>query len=164
MNRLASDSIPEPTDQPREDSIPEPTNQLDEDQIPEPTDKPRGHQRRIRVAVALASIAVGVGIIAGVPDVRHAVSLALQGNFGGLRGYIRGLGVGGLALLMALMLIHALIFYPSEIVTATAGYVYGFLPGLGFVMLGWLVSALLAFVLGRTLGRPLLRTVLGSRS
>jgi uncharacterized membrane protein YdjX (TVP38/TMEM64 family) len=115
------------------------------------------------MAVAVASIAVGAGLIAAVPGLRHSVSLVVHGDFGGLRGYIRGLGVGGLALLLALMLIHALIFYPSEIVTATAGYVYGFLPGLGFVMLGWLASGLLAFLLGRVLGRPLLRTVLGPR-
>jgi uncharacterized membrane protein YdjX (TVP38/TMEM64 family) len=119
--------------------------------------------RRMRMAVAIAAIALGAGIIAAVPDLRHAVSLVVQGNFGGLRGFIRGLGAGGLALLLALMLIHALIFYPSEIVTATAGYVYGFLPGLGFVMVGWLASGLLAFALGRILGRPLLRKVLGRR-
>jgi uncharacterized membrane protein YdjX (TVP38/TMEM64 family) len=131
--------------------------------VPDTAQEPSEHRRRIRIAVALAAIAVGAGIVAVVPDLRHAVSLVVQGNFGGLRGYIRGLGLGGLALLLALMLIHALIFYPSEIVTATAGYVYGFLPGLGFVMLGWLASGLLAFVLGRILGRPLLRTVLGRR-
>jgi uncharacterized membrane protein YdjX (TVP38/TMEM64 family) len=115
------------------------------------------------MAVALASIAVGAGLVAAVPELRHAVSLAIGGHFGSLRVYIRGLGVGGLALLLALMLLHALIFYPSEIVTATAGYVYGFLPGLGFVMAGWLVSALLAFLLGRILARPLLHAVLGRR-
>ena len=43
------------------------------------------------------------------------------------------------------------------------GTVYGFLAGLGFVMLGWLASGLLAFVLGRILGRPLLRAALGGR-
>jgi uncharacterized membrane protein YdjX (TVP38/TMEM64 family) len=123
----------------------------------------REHAGRVRVALAVASIAVGVAMVAVVPGLRHSVSLVLHGDFAGLRAYIRGLGAGGLALLLALMLLHALIFYPSEIITATAGYVYGFLPGLGLVMLGWLISALLAFFLGRILGRPLLRTLLGSR-
>ncbi len=124
-------------------------------------DQTGGHRRRI--GVALASIALGAGLIAVVPELRHSVSLAVGGHFGSLRSYIRGLGAGGLVLLLALMLVHAVIFYPSEIVTATAGYVYGFLPGLGFVMGGWLVSGLLAFVLGRILGRPLLQAVLGRR-
>jgi uncharacterized membrane protein YdjX (TVP38/TMEM64 family) len=131
--------------------------------LPDSAEEPSEHGRRIRMAVAVGAIALGAGLIAAVPDLRHAVSLVFQGDFGGLRGFIRGLGLGGLALLLALMLAHALIFYPSEIVTATAGYVYGFLPGLGFVMLGWLASGLLSFVLGRILGRPLLRAALGRR-
>lgn len=106
---------------------------------------------------------LAAGIIVAVPELRHSVSLALQGNFGGLRSYVRGLGAGGLLLLLALMLGHAVIFYPSEIVTATAAYVYGFLPGLGQVMAGWLASGLLAYLLGRVLGRPLLRAALGPK-
>lgn len=62
----------------------------------------------------------GAVIAAAVPQLRHSVSLALHGNFGGLRDYIRSLGVGGLLLLIALMLAHAVVFYPTEIVTATS--------------------------------------------
>lgn len=138
-------------------------------QVPAPDSAPRpavpshDHTGPLRVALAVASIAVGAAMILVVPGLRHSVALVFQGNFSGLRDYIRGLGVGGLALLLALMLLHALIFYPAEIVTATAGYVYGFLPGLALVMVGWLISGLLAFFLGRILGRPLLRTLLGAR-
>ncbi len=91
----------------------------------------------------------------------HAVSLALHGNFNKLRRDFRGLGAGGLVLLLGLMLVHAVIFYPTELVTATAGFVYGFLPGLGLAAGGWLVSGLLAYFLGRTLARPLLIAVFG---
>jgi uncharacterized membrane protein YdjX (TVP38/TMEM64 family) len=115
------------------------------------------------MAASAASIVVGAGIFAAVPELRHSVSLVLHGSFGGLRTYIRGLGVGGLGLLVALMLAHAVIFYPTEIVTATAAYVFGFLPGLGFVTGGWLASALLSYLLGRAIGRPLLRAALGTR-
>jgi uncharacterized membrane protein YdjX (TVP38/TMEM64 family) len=110
--------------------------------------------RRCRFALA---------ILALVPQLRHCVSLTLHGDFGGLRDYIRSLGLGGLLLLVGLMLGHAIVFYPSEIVTATAGYVYGFGPGLALVVGGWLASALLCYALGRTVGRPLLRAVLGHR-
>lgn len=133
------------------------------DCVSEPELQGSEHVGRLRVALAVGSIAVGVGMIATVPGLRHCVSLVLGGDFSGLRGYIRGLGPQGLALLLALMLLHALVFYPSEIITATAGFVYGFLPGLGLVMVGWLISGLLAFFLGRVLGRPLLRTLLGPR-
>jgi uncharacterized membrane protein YdjX (TVP38/TMEM64 family) len=130
---------------------------------PEPPSDTGLFTPRGELAGALVAIAAGVAIVAAVPELRHSVSLAFQGNFGGLRGYIRGLGTEGVLLLSALMLAHALIFYPTEIVTATAAYVYGFPLGLLFVMCGWLVSALLAYVLGRVLGRPLLRRVLGPK-
>jgi hypothetical protein len=54
------------------------------------------------MALAIASIVLGVAMIAAVPSLRHSVSLVLHGNFTGLRDYIRGLGAGGVALLLAL--------------------------------------------------------------
>ncbi len=111
----------------------------------------------------VAAIIFGLGLIVAVPQLRHAVSLALHGHFSSLRDYIRSLGVGGLALLLALMFAHSLIWYPSEIVTATAGYVYGFVPGLALVLGGWLLAALITFAIGRAVGRPVLRAMLGHR-
>lgn len=118
---------------------------------------------RLELAAGIGAILVGLVILAAVPQLRHCVALTLHGDFGGLRDYIRSLGVGGLLLLVGLMLGHAIVFYPSEIVTATAGYVYGFGPGLALVVGGWLVSALLCYALGRSVGRPLLRGLLGHR-
>ncbi len=40
---------------------------------------------------------------------------------------------------------------------------YGFAPGLAFVVVGWLLVALLSHVLGRSVGRPVLRRVLRRR-
>lgn len=118
---------------------------------------------RAQLAAGIATIVVGVAAIALIPELRHCVSLALHGQFAGLRSYVRSLGTGGLALLLGLMVGHAIVFYPSEIVTATAGYVYGFGPGLALVVAGWLLAALLSYALGRTVGRPLLQRVLGHR-
>jgi uncharacterized membrane protein YdjX (TVP38/TMEM64 family) len=61
------------------------------------------------------------------------------------------------------MVAHAVVFYPSEIVTATAGYIYGFAPALGLLIVGWLLTALLSYALGRSIGGPLLRSLLGKR-
>ena len=104
-----------------------------------------------------------LALIVLIPPLRHSVLLALHGRFGGLRAYIQSLGAGGLVLLLGLMLAHAVVFYPSEIVTATAGYVYGFVPALGLVVGGWLLTALLSYALGLAFGRPLLRALLGGR-
>ena len=104
-----------------------------------------------------------LALILLVPQLRHSVGLALHGHFDALRSYVRSLGAGGIALLLGLMVAHAVVFYPSEIVTATAGYIYGFAPALGLVVAGWLLTALLSYALGRSIGGPLLRSVLGGR-
>ena len=126
-----------------------------------PTRPPRNG--RAELAAGLAAIVAGIAVILIVPELRHCVSLVIHGQFAALRSYVRSLGPGGFALLLGLMLAHAIIFYPSEIITATAGYVYGFGPGLAFVVAGWLLAALLSYALGRSVGRPLLQRVLGHR-
>ena len=117
----------------------------------------------LELAAGIAAIVGGLVIIAAVPQLRHCITLVIHGHFGALRHYIKSLGAGGFALLLGLMLLHAIVFYPSEIVTTTAGYVYGFGAGLPFVVAGWLVAALFSYALGWSVGRPLLRTVLGKR-
>jgi uncharacterized membrane protein YdjX (TVP38/TMEM64 family) len=124
---------------------------------------PSARAGRVELAAGVATIVAGIALIALVPEFRHCVSLVVHGRFAALRAYVRSLGAGGLALLLGLMLAHAIVFYPSEIITATAGYVYGFGPGLAFVVGGWLLAALLSYALGRSVGRPVLRRVLGRR-
>jgi uncharacterized membrane protein YdjX (TVP38/TMEM64 family) len=124
---------------------------------------PSSRAGRLELAAGVATIVAGIALIAVVPELRHCVSLVVHGRFAALRTYVRSLGAGGFALLLGLMLAHAIVFYPSEIITTTAGYVYGFWPGLAFVVVGWLLSALLSYALGRSVGRPLLRRVLGRR-
>lgn len=115
------------------------------------------------MVVGVATIALGFVVVAAVPELRHCVSLVAHGEFAALRSYIQSLGAGGLALLVGLMLLHAIILYPSEIVTTTAGYVYGFWPGLALAVAGWYLAALLSYALGRSVGGPLLRKLLGRR-
>jgi uncharacterized membrane protein YdjX (TVP38/TMEM64 family) len=115
----------------------------------------------VELALALVGMAIVAVAAAVVPDLRHALSLALHGNLDGLRHQFRALGAGGVGLLLALIMVHAVIFYPTELVTATAGLVYGFLPGLALVTGGWLASALLAYLLGRTVGKPLAHLLFG---
>lgn len=119
--------------------------------------------RWLELAFAVGGILVGALLILAVPDLRHSVSLALHGDLHGLRHQMRGLGASGVALILVLMLAHAVLFYPAEIVTATAGFVYGFLPGLALAVGGWLLSGMLAYFLGRAIGRPLLHAVFGRR-
>ncbi len=128
----------------------------------EAEDRGRSAGRR-ELGLALASILILAGIAFAVPDLRHAMLRALSGDLGGLRLEFRDLGAEGVALLLALMLAHAVLFYPTEIVTATVGFVYGFLPGLALALGGWIVSGLLAYLLGWAIGRPLVRIVFDER-
>ena len=69
---------------------------------------------------------------------------------------VKDLGVAGPLLILGLALIHTVVFYPAEIVDAAAGFVYGFFPALALMMLGWLLSGLICFAIGRSVARPLL--------
>jgi uncharacterized membrane protein YdjX (TVP38/TMEM64 family) len=134
---------------------------------PPPASSPDGERvaprRWVQVAIVVVALLLGLAIIVAVPWLRHAFELCLRGDFAGLRSYIKGLGAGGLALLVGLMLMHALIYYPTELVTATTAFVYGWLPGLAIAIGGWLLSARLSYLLGRLLAGPLLRSLLGRR-
>ncbi len=108
------------------------------------------------VAVTLGGLALLAALVLAIPDLRAAFDAAVHGDTAGVRSHVKGLGVGGPLLLVALAVIHSVVFYPAEIVDAAAGFVYGFFPALALMMLGWLLSGLLCFAVGRSLARPLL--------
>jgi uncharacterized membrane protein YdjX (TVP38/TMEM64 family) len=108
------------------------------------------------VAVTLGGVAVLAALVLTIPDLRAAFDAAVHGDTAGVRSHVKGLGLAGPLLIVALAVIHAVVFYPAEIVDAAAGFVYGFFPALALMMLGWLLSGLLCFAVGRSLARPLL--------
>jgi uncharacterized membrane protein YdjX (TVP38/TMEM64 family) len=114
------------------------------------------------IGVTLAGIAVLAGLVLAVPELRHAFEAALNGDSAEVRGQLEGLGVAGPLLIVGLALIHAVVFYPAEIVDAAAGFVYGFWPALALMMVGWLLSGFLCYAVGRSVARPLLGRWLGA--
>lgn len=124
------------------------------------------HPTGLPVALGLAStalaVAAGAAVVLAVPELREAAGSALSGDAGALREQLRAAGMGGVALLLGLMLVHAVVWYPAEIPTAAAGFVYGFWLALPLVVAGWLLSALGTYALGRHAGRPLLRRLAGT--
>ncbi|MGC1166044.1 MAG: VTT domain-containing protein [Solirubrobacterales bacterium] len=108
------------------------------------------------IGVTMAGIALMAGLVLAVPALREAFSSAIQGDHAQVREEIDSLGARGPLLILALTLIHSVVFYPAEIVDAAAGYAYGFAPGLLLVMSGWMLSALLCFAIGGSVARPLL--------
>lgn len=108
------------------------------------------------IGITLAGIAALAALVVAVPDLRDAFSAALQGDTEEVRREIDSIGAAGPLLILALCLIHSVVFYPAEIVDAAAGFAYGFFPALLLVMAGWLLNGLICWAIGRSVARPLL--------
>ena len=114
----------------------------------------------IGIVAVLGLLAVGVVV---VDPLRDAVQHALSGDVDALRTELRDLGAAGAAILVCLILLHAVVFFPAEIANATAGLIYGFVGGFALVMVAWIGSLLLAYGWGATAGRPLALRLAGRR-
>lgn len=116
----------------------------------------------VAVAITLTGIATLATLVVAVAPLRDAFEAAVSGDTAEVRSRLDDLGLAGPLLILALALIHAVVFYPAEIVDAAAGFVYGFFPALLLVMTGWLLSGLLCLAVGRSVARPLLDRWLGT--
>jgi uncharacterized membrane protein YdjX (TVP38/TMEM64 family) len=114
------------------------------------------------VAITLGGIALLAALVLAVAPLRDAFEAAVRGDSATVRGRLDDLGVAGPLLILALTLLHAVVFYPAEIVDAAAGFVYGFFPALALMMAGWVLSGLICFFVGRSVARPLLDRWLGA--
>jgi uncharacterized membrane protein YdjX (TVP38/TMEM64 family) len=111
------------------------------------------------VAITLAGVAVLAAIVLAVPGLRHGVTEAIGGDTDALREELRGLD--GVLITLALALVHAVVWYPAEILDTAVGYVHGFALGFPLVMAGWLGNALVAFWIGHHAARPVLYRMAG---
>jgi uncharacterized membrane protein YdjX (TVP38/TMEM64 family) len=111
--------------------------------------------------LTVLGVAAFGAVVALVPPLRDGAASALSGDAGRLRLELLELGPAGGLVLTALMLVHALVPFPSELLNAAAGFVYGFWVALPLVLAGWLLSALATYAIGRGAGRPLLLRLAG---
>jgi uncharacterized membrane protein YdjX (TVP38/TMEM64 family) len=114
------------------------------------------------IGITLAGVALLAGLVFAIPALHEAALAAIHGETDKVQSEIASLGIAGPLLILALTLIHAVLFYPAEIVDAAAGLAYGFLPALLLMMLGWVLSGLACFFIGRSVARPLLDRWFGS--
>jgi uncharacterized membrane protein YdjX (TVP38/TMEM64 family) len=110
----------------------------------------------IEIGITLVGVALLAALVLAVPALHEAAIAAIHGDTETVRSEIESLGVAGPLLILVLALMHAVVFYPAEIVDAAAGLVYGFIPALLLMMFGWLLSGLACFAIGRSVARPLL--------
>jgi len=120
------------------------------------------HANWIPIGAAVLGALLIVALVLLVDPLRSAVTDALSGDTAALRSDLRGLGLGGVVLVLALAVSHAVIWYPAEILNAAVGFVYGFWAGLALVMAGWLLNGLVCHQIGRHAARPALVRMLGS--
>ncbi|HEY6729972.1 MAG TPA: VTT domain-containing protein [Solirubrobacterales bacterium] len=108
------------------------------------------------IGITLAGIALMAAIVVAVDPLREAANAAIQGDHEEVRREIDSLGAAGPLLILALALLHSVVFYPAEIVDAAAGFAYGFFPAMALVMTGWLLNGLICWAIGGRVARPLL--------
>ncbi|MDX6624724.1 MAG: hypothetical protein QOE75_2656 [Solirubrobacterales bacterium] len=127
-------------------------------------DEPDAERPRLpllEIGITIGGTLLVAALVLLIPDLREAMQAAIQGDHDQVRTEIDSLGVWGPLLILALTLIHAVVFYPSEIVDAAAGYAYGFFPALALLMVGWTLSGMICWWMGRSVARPLLDGWLG---
>lgn len=116
---------------------------------------------RFALALTVSGVALCVALVLLVPDLRDLASAAFSGDTEAVRERIDGLGVSGVLLLYAFMGVHVVVPYPSEVPSAAAGYAYGFGPGFLIAIVGWTASAVGTYYVGRHMGRPAIRRLVG---
>ena len=115
----------------------------------------------IALALTLGGILAMTALVLSVEPLRNGLSDALQGDTESLRDDLRGLGLAGGLIALALALAHTVVWYPSEILSAAVGYVYDFWIALPLLMVGWLLNGLVCWTVGRYAARPFLLSWLG---
>ncbi len=110
----------------------------------------------LEIAITLAGCLMLAALVLAVPALRHAAVATIHGETSEVRHQIKSLGAGGPLIIVGLSAIHSIVPYPAEIVNAAAGFAYGFFGGLGIVVVGWMLSALVCYWFGAGVARPLL--------
>jgi uncharacterized membrane protein YdjX (TVP38/TMEM64 family) len=110
----------------------------------------------MEIGITLAGCLLLAGLGLGIPALRHASIAAIHGETSEVRHQIKSLGAGGPLIIVGLGVIHSVVPYPAEIVNAAAGFAYGFFGGLGIVVIGWMISAMVCYWFGTGVARPVL--------
>jgi uncharacterized membrane protein YdjX (TVP38/TMEM64 family) len=120
-------------------------------------------RRHLVTVAALAAVALVVVLASATGTGRGVVDAITSGDSRELRRLLLDLSVGGVLVLLVVALSHAIVPFPTELVTAAAGFVYGFWLAVPLLLACWLASALLAYWLAERFGRPLAARLVGAQ-
>lgn len=113
----------------------------------------------LAIGITVAGVLVLAVLVLAIEPLRDGFADAVSGDTESLREDLDG--PGGALLVLALALVHSIVWYPTEILSAAAGYVFGFWVAVPLLMLGWMLNAIVAYWIGRAAARPLLWRWLG---
>lgn len=108
------------------------------------------------IAMTVLGLALLAALVLAVNPLRDGVGAALQGDTESLRADLRGLGVPGALIALALALVHSILWYPAEILDAAVGYVYDFWIAVPLLMAGWVLNGVVCWAIGHHAARPFL--------
>jgi uncharacterized membrane protein YdjX (TVP38/TMEM64 family) len=111
------------------------------------------------IAITLGGIAALAVMVLAIEPLRSGFTDAVSADTESLREDLDN--PGGALIVLALALIHSVVWYPTEILSAATGYVYGFWVALPLLTAGWTLNAMVAYWIGRAAARPLLWRWLG---
>jgi uncharacterized membrane protein YdjX (TVP38/TMEM64 family) len=127
---------------------------------PDPAGDPEaGRSPWPAILIVLAGVAVLSALVLAIEPLRSGFADAVSADTASLREDLGG--PGGALVVLALALVHSVVWYPTEILSTATGYVYGFWVALPLLMAGWSLNALVAYWIGRSAARPLLWRWLG---
>lgn len=122
--------------------------------------EPEEHASPAAIAASVAAAIVVTVLVLTIDPLRSAVSDAAHGDTVSLRSDLLDLGAGGVLIVLALAVVHAVIVYPAEILNAAAGFVYGFWLAMPLMMAAWMLNGIICHQVGKYAARPLLLRML----
>lgn len=116
---------------------------------------------RLELVLLAAGLIFLAACVILIDPLHEAFKHAIKGDTAAVRSDLERLGGWGAAIVFALTQIHVFIWFPTEILDAAAGFVYGFWIAFVMLMVFWLISGLVAYWVGHSAARPLLYKIAG---
>lgn len=114
----------------------------------------------VLAAFLLGAVALGFLVMTLAGDAAALPAWLPRLSLAEIEDAIRAAGPWGVAVAVALMVLHCFVPFPAELVAVANGMVYGPLWGTIITWSGAMLGAMLSFGLARVLGRPFLRRLL----
>ncbi len=123
-----------------------------------------GMKDTTRAALKAASFPLLVAAVLGIGIWQREAMLSFFGNREALRAWVDARGAAAPLAFLGIQVLQVVIFIiPGEITQAAGGFLFGFLEGSALSLAGILLGSAFNYAVGRTLGRPFVRAVLGER-